>query len=373
MRLSSGDATTEPLPTRHPRGVRPGKPATTLLESGPAIVTAAQASESTSPATYRDGIVIKDGSNSYLAILAMNNQIYALSVAQFIGLSSGIHLLITGGVHGDEWEPMAACRRLIARFQRTPLRSGTLTIIPVVNEPAFRRASRTADDGLDLARTCPGRVEGSITERIAFAVSERIRQADRYIDLHTGGTACRITPLVGYMLHPDEAILAEQRHMAKAFALPIIWGTDSSLNGRTLSVARDAGVPAIYAEYHGGGTCDPAGIDAYEQGCLRVMAEYGMIDDAPKRPAITPLLVEDGRTNSGHLQRQHPAPSAGFFEPAVSLGQWVERGEYLGTVCDLLGNSRVSILAENAGIVLMLRTLARVEVGTALAAILSPD
>ena len=303
----------------------------------------------------------------------MNELADMLTREQFTGTTPGIHLLITGGVHGDEWEPMAACRRLIDRFRRTQLRSGTLTIIPVVNEPAFRRGTRTAEDGLDLARTCPGRVDGSVTERIAFAVSERIRQADRYIDLHTGGTACRIAPLVGYTLHPDETILAEQRRMAEAFALPIIWGTDPSLNGRTLSVARDAGVPAIYAEYHGGGTCDPAGIDAYEQGCLRVMAEYGMISDAPARPEITPWLVEDSRINSGHLQIQHPAPSAGFFEPAVSLGEQVERGDCLGTVSDLLGNQRQSILAEHAGTVLVLHTFARVEAGTGLAVVLSTE
>ena len=68
----------------------------------------------------------------------------------------GPHLLITGGVHGDEFEPMAAIRRLIGPLRAGRIR-GRVTLVPVVNEPAFRRGQRTAEDGLDLARTLPGR------------------------------------------------------------------------------------------------------------------------------------------------------------------------------------------------------------------------
>ena len=204
---------------------------------------------------------------------------------QFAGREPGPHVLITGGVHGDEFEPMAAVRRLIARFRESPPPRGSVTLVPVVNEPAFRRGSRVAEDGLDLARTCPGRADGSVTERIAHELSELIRAADYYIDLHTGGTRLRVLPLVGYTLHPDPAVLAAQRRMARAFGLPVVWGTDPSLEGRSLSVARDAKVPAIYAEYHGGGGCDPAGVEAYVAGCLRVLADVGVIDDAPAAPA----------------------------------------------------------------------------------------
>src|SRR5262249_36312899 len=149
------------------------------------------------------------------------------------------------------------------------------------NEPAFRLGQRTADDGRDLARSCPGRPDGSVTERIAHALSGLIRAADFYMDLHTGGTRLCVLPMAGYTLHRDPDVLAAQRRMARAFGLPIIWGTDPNLDGRTLSVARDAGVPAIYAEYHGGGSCDPAGIDAYVRGCLSVLADRGMVDPLP--------------------------------------------------------------------------------------------
>src|SRR5262245_55593824 len=89
------------------------------------------------------------------------------------GRDTGPHLLITGGVHGDEFEPMVAIRRLVDAHELSVLR-GRLTLVPVVNEAALARGSRVADDGLDLARTCPGKQDGSITERTAHALSELI-------------------------------------------------------------------------------------------------------------------------------------------------------------------------------------------------------
>src|SRR5262245_20878792 len=189
---------------------------------------------------------------------------------------------------------MAAIRQLIRRLRPERLR-GRVTLVPVVNQPAFRLGQRTAADRLDLGRTCPGRADGSVTEQIAHALSALIRSVDYYIDLHTGGTRLRVLPLVGYTLHRDPAVLATQRRMALAFGLPIIWGTDPNLEGRSLSVARDAKVPAIYAEYHGGGGCDPAGIAAYVRGCLSVLADLGLIDAESSAPRPDPLIVEDDR------------------------------------------------------------------------------
>ena len=152
------------------------------------------------------------------------------------GRQSGPHLLILGGVHGDEFEPMVAIRRLAAKVSAAELR-GTLTLVPVVNEPAFLCGQRVAADGLDLARTFPGRADGSITERIAHAAGELIRAADYLVDLHTAGTTMDIVPLTGYMLHRNEAILDKRRKMAAAFNLPLVWGTTPDLEGRSLSLA----------------------------------------------------------------------------------------------------------------------------------------
>jgi predicted deacylase len=296
---------------------------------------------------------------------------FILKTKEIVGRSPRPHLLITGGVHGDEFEPMAAVRRLIAELRPDQL-LGRVTLVPVVNEAAFLRGQRTADDGLDLARTCPGRPDGSVTERIAYLLSERIRTADYYIDLHTGGQRLRVLPLVGYTLHPDSQVLDAQRRMARAFNLPIIWGTDHRLNGRSLSVARDARVPAIYAEYLGSAGCDAAGVDAYVEGCLNVMGCLGMIDRPLPRSRIE-HVVEDNRPDSGFMQICYPSPMTGFFEPAVELGARVHVGDVLGTVSDVLGKTRQTIPFSQTGVVLVLRAVASVQRGDSLAVVLELD
>ena len=292
-----------------------------------------------------------------------------LQAIKIAGQRPGPHLLITGGVHGDEFEPMAAVRQLAGELRPEELR-GKVTLAPVVNEPAFRLGQRCAGDGLDLARTCPGRADGSLTERIAFALSQLIESADLYIDLHTGGTRLTVLPLTGYVLHPIPVVLGQQRRMARAFGLPLIWGTDPTLPGRSLSVAQDANIPAIYAEYLGGGRFDPAGVAAYVSGCRNVMAEFEMLDERPATPTQAPLVVEDGRPGAGHMQVNHPAPCEGFFEPVVALGQKVAEGDVLGSICDPLGRQAEVIRSRYTGLVIVLHTFPRVEAGVSVAVVM---
>jgi predicted deacylase len=290
-----------------------------------------------------------------------------LSQKRIVG-SEGPHLLITAGVHGDEFEPMAAVRRLLKTLDARQL-CGRVTLVPVVNDPAFRRGARTADDGLDLARTCPGRPDGSITELIADALARLIRSAGYYIDLHTGGTQFQIVPLAGYMLHRDPRVLDAQRGMAKAFNLPLVWGTTPTLEGRSLSVARDANVPAIYVEHGGGGGFDPTKVEDLVAGCTNVMSHLGMLK-APAKTSRVQHVIEDDREQSGHLQINHPAPSAGFFEPAVTLGQMIEGGQPLGEIVDPLGDAPVSVAATHSGIVAVLRSFPSVNKGDSLATVI---
>lgn len=291
----------------------------------------------------------------------------------FRGQVDGPQLLITGAVHGDEFEPMAAIRRLIDRFEadknRETMLRGSVTLVPVVNEAAFLRGHRCADDGLDLARVCPGRADGSITERTARALSNLIESADYYIDLHTGGTEFAVLPLAGYSMHDDAHVLDAQRRMAKAFNLPTVWGTAGNLDGRSLSVARDANVPAIYTEYLGSASCCEEGVAAYVDGCLNVMADLEMLDRRAADGQVE-RFVEDPRPNSGHMQVCNPSPITGYFEPAVALGDAVKVGDPLGTVFNAVGSNRRTIVATQSGIVLVLRTFPRVHEGESVGVIL---
>ena len=281
----------------------------------------------------------------------------------------GPHLLITDGVHGDEFESISAIHRIQTWIQ-DEIVHGVVTLVPVVNEAAFLRGHRTADDGLDLARTCPGNIDGSVTEQTAHELSELICSADYYIDLHTGGTRISVAPLAGYVLHPNMEVLEPTRQMARAFNLPIIWGTDWRLEGRSLSIARDANVPAIYCEYLGGAQCSIDGINAYENGCKNVMGWLDMI--AHSQPdTLIEHFVEDPRPGAGHLQINNPAPFDGVFIASVSLGDSISAGEIYGTLTTMDGTKSVELIAETSGIVILLHTFPGVNTSDPLCVIMS--
>ncbi len=291
----------------------------------------------------------------------------------FTGQSEGPHLLVTGGVHGDEFEPILAIRRLVQLFstdaERPQAFIGKVTFVPLVNQSAFLRGHRCGEDGLDLARTCPGRIDGSVTERTALELSQLIRSCDYYIDLHTGGTTLTVLPLTGYMLHPDERILDQQRKMAKAFNLPIVWGTSAAHDGRSLSVARDAGVPAIYSEHGGSGICTKEGVTACFDGVLNVMRCLDMLPGSLS-PSNVRHVVEDSTEGSGHMQVCHPSPVDVYFDAAVTPGQAIERGSLFGTVTDLSSGNIHDVMAEHTGIVIVLRTFPGVRANDSLGVVL---
>ncbi len=310
------------------------------------------------------------------------NEDFQVESRCFGGNHVGPHLLITAGVHGDEYLPMLAVSELIRRFESdnellSSLR-GTLTLIPVVNRSAYQRGHRSGDDGKDLARTFPGRQDGTVTERVAYALSRQITAANFYIDLHTGGTELCVLPLAGYMLHSDHDILDQQRKMARAFQLPFVWGTSAELPGRSLSVARDAGVPAVYVEYLGAhrelselasGKMKSGKSDhPLVAGCLNVMRHLEMFEQSVEE-SETQEVIEDWRAGSGHMQVCNPATASGFLTPKVKLGQHVLRGTLLAEIDSEIGDQRHCVVSEQEGKVVVLREYPRINQGDSVAVI----
>lgn len=282
-------------------------------------------------------------------------------------------LLITAGVHGDEFEPMLAVKQLIKYLDALPedQLQARITLVPIVNHSAFKLASRCGEDNLDLARVCPGDPEGSLTEKLAHQLSQLIRQSTHYIDLHGGGKVYHIHPLAGYMLHPSLQILEQQRRMAKAFGYPLVWGTSAALEGRSLSVARDANVPAIYVE-NGGGEYRESLVESYVQGCLRVMVQLECISgEKVKKSEVESFLeIEEEFKNSGHLQAMMPAPTPGFFLAGVKVGERVKQGQLWGKIIHSDFEEETEVISDKEGLAFLLRAIPSVSQGDSLGGVL---
>lgn len=302
---------------------------------------------------------------------------------EFAGDRDGPRLLITAGIHGDEYLPMLAVKELIDRFDssgtlRENLR-GSVTLIPIANRAAYERGNRCGPDNIDLARVFPGTPNGNPTEQLACELTAQIRQSNFYVDLHTGGTELCVFPLAGYTLHSDRSILDQQRRLAVAFGLPFVWGTSADLPGRSLSLARDCGVPAIYVEYLGAYRELAEAISGAAQsrtpdhplvaGCLNIMRHLGMLPEIAEPFHVACDVVEDDRPGAGHMQIAHPAPATGFFVPLVELGQSVVEGELLAEISNATTRSTHRVLSQQSGRVVVIRDYPRINKGDAVAVV----
>ncbi len=300
----------------------------------------------------------------------MKEHIKSIKSYRFDSGNPGPELLITAGVHGDEFEPILASLELIKQLPLL-LRRGVVTIVPVVNVTAFDQGIRYGEDGLDLARICPGNEEGTASERNAFQVSSLIRKVDYLVDMHTGGMAHNILPMAGFMLHPSEDVLAIQREMAFECNFPVVWGTDHTPNGRTLSIARDLTIPAIYLEYGGGSGIRDEVVKGYYDAIINILKYLDCIEGS--RSKIRPedfYWVEDSRPDSGYFQSKMPSPAEGIFVCNVKPGQIVKHGQSFGKIINPFTAQEQEILVDHDGLILSVRVAVHVRKGDALGSIL---
>ena len=301
-----------------------------------------------------------------------DGQPLAFSTLIVRGRTPGKTFLVTGGVHGDEYEGPVAIQDLFHELDPETLR-GAFLAIPVLNTPAFVAGTREGGwDHQNLARIFPGSPSGTLSERIAHAFSEHIvGQADFYLDMHAAGNLYAIRRFAGYAVRPPE-MNDVQKAGAIALGFDLVWGT-TTLSGRSLSAAGDKEVPAIYVEMPGEGRCRSDDRALAREGIRNVMAFLEMAPgDFPRHSPR--YCFETLGEEAGHLQLQHPSPASGLFVPAVDIWERVAKGQTLGEIRHPDGTVLADLPSSRSGRVLFMRTLPRVFAGEFLVYVLElPD
>jgi len=274
-------------------------------------------------------------------------------VIELTGAEPGPRLSVISGVHGCEYASIAGVRRWVSRLAEQPERllRGSVTVVPVVNVPAFwaRTPFVVPADGKNINRCFPGSPDGTLAERLAFAVFEQvITGSDAFIDVHCGDLVEALEPFVMYDGGPAEDIA---RDMAAAYGIRYIVrqapGPGQTVAGSSSAAAAAAGVPAITAEAGGCGLVTEAAVAQHVRGLDGVLRYLEMSaagpDDGPAAPAPVDL-------NSFIWPR---TPVAGWWAPAVQAGDTVSAGQVLGTVSTVDGGAVLETLTAPAdGVVL---------------------
>ena len=274
------------------------------------------------------------------------------------GRRDGPTVAVLGGVHGDEYEGIAASGRLWRDVDPTQL-AGMLVVVPVASPHAHAAGARVSPvDGLDLARTFPGSAVGSVTERIAHVLAERvITNADFLVDLHSAGQHYAM-PLLCGAYSGDDALGTRSMAAAAAFGAPLLWSHPVLHPGRSLSTAIERGIPCRYAECGGGGRVRPAHLAAYLDGVQRVLAHLGALPPLDAAPPPRLRLRDNGNTDAA-LKVSHD----GILLERVQLLDRVRAGQPLADVVDVCGAVLETLFAPHDGIIVLARRTARVRAG----------
>ena len=141
-----------------------------------------------------------------------------------VGNSSGKTLVVTAGVHGDEYVGIQAVRELLSQLSPQEL-SGQVLFVPVVNTSGFFSGTyRVPEDGENLNRCFPGAKGHTYTWNMAAALEDALYpEADFLLDLHGGavyaaGDASVVTP------EALRAVYGVDAQVTQASGVPVVVG-----------------------------------------------------------------------------------------------------------------------------------------------------
>ncbi|NNE52067.1 MAG: succinylglutamate desuccinylase [Sulfitobacter sp.] len=278
----------------------------------------------------------------------------------------GPTLVISAGVHGDEYEGQIAVANLARQLGSDQIR-GRLILLPTVNAPAAEAGNRVSpiDDG-NLNRLYPGDPKGTPSQMIAHYHEEVILPlADYAVDLHSGGSSLiyPATLLRGPGHSPEEE--TGLKALTEAFDLPYTWvftgGGGSNSTARTaMGAANRKGVINVMAELGGAGCVTGDVLRQTERGLHRILHVLGMLPDH------SPDATQG--TRRVHAKGSIFAYEAGLFEPLKEIGEEVARGEVVALIHHPETPERApdEVASPCQGMVLAMRAMAQTRRGDAL-------
>jgi hypothetical protein len=267
------------------------------------------------------------------------------------GTKPGPVLALIAGTHGSEVAPIVGLQRVRARIVPSDL-SGKLILVHIANLPSFlgRTIYYSPVDGKNLNRVYPGRADGSVSERIAHAITtEVIDRSDYVVDMHAGDGNEALRPYTYWSpLDLDARTDSVARELALAFGHDhIVIDRDRPKDlARSLYTQNTAQIrkkPSITTETGFLGLPREAMIQKNFEGAIRLLRHLGMLA-GPRDRVAAPIYLD--RTE---VLR---SPETGVWHPKVEPGFTVAAGTVVGVLTDFAGNPITEIKAPFAGEVL---------------------
>ena len=289
--------------------------------------------------------------SGFLDIPAAADPATRVPVTVITGVTRGPVLALVAGTHGSEPSPIIALQRVRAELNPAEL-SGTVILVQIANLPSFvhRTVYRGPWDQKNLNRVFPGHPQGSVSERIAYAITTGvIDQCDALVDMHSGDANEALRPYSYWnKLGLDDSVDVRARDLALAFGLDHIVIDRGRPRDRNASIfcantAQVRGKPAVTTEAGEVGVPTSEMVDLNVRGAFRVMRYLGMLAGAPQM-VQRPKWIEPSQVLT--------SPAAGTWHPAVKPDQQIERGALFGRLTDYFGETIAEVRSPMDGVVL---------------------
>jgi len=287
---------------------------------------------------------------------------------------AGPTVLLTGGIHGDEYEGQIAVSRLAHALADPGRVQGRVIMIPAVNMPAVMNDTRLSPvDDRDLNRCFPGDARGTFSHMLAHFIDALVLpHVDVSVDVHTAGHSME-SALSTNMHHlPDAAMRARTLAAAAAFGAPynvVFAGVDEGAT-LTSSVER-RGILSLGTELGGWGRVNVEGVRIGERGLWNVLKHLGVIEGSPDTrqrdggPSTRHMMVRDQK---GYVF----APATGLFEPTGLAGDTVREGAPAGRMhfVEDVDRAPVELAYARSGVLWMAAGPGRVQRGDVVAVVM---
>ena len=267
------------------------------------------------------------------------------------GTQPGPVLTLNAGLHGTEYVPVIVLQKLLKEIEPDRL-SGTLVLVHIANIPGFKGMVpyQNPVDRKNPNRVYPGKKDGTLSDRVAYAITnEIIAKSDYYLDLHGGEFTEQIVDYVYFWPDcPDKELSEKSRMLAHAtgnhYIIPDKYLEEEETPEGTYSdlAAIRLGIPAISLEWGDRGRVDAEVVDFALTGMRNVLRTLGMIDG---KPFINehPVYLTDSYDIVCNFD--------GIFYSEVKKGQYVSSGSRLGYTTDYWGKVLEEYNAPVTGVV----------------------
>ena len=291
-----------------------------------------------------------ESKSGYLLIPEKNGVSSFIPVTVINGARKGKVLALVAGVHGYEYPPILALYRIKKKIDPQSF-SGTLLMVHIANIPAFQRRIIYYNpfDWKNLNRVFPGDPAGTISQRIAYVLTEEvIKKCDFLIDLHCGDGNEALIPYTYWMASGDEKTNEISKKMVLAFGIKYIIIdktrtqdiTDSKYLGNTAVLHSK---PAITTESGYLGKTDEESVVRNIKGIFNVMKLFQMVEGEPEL-VTDPVWIDQYKVVYSEWD--------GLFYPQIKMGYYVTQGQKVGYITDYLGNIKEELRAPFSGIIL---------------------